>query len=162
MAVLEILNSALADNLNMAGLRYISADSNMRQAGSVPDVDSDSSVTWLDNNLIMSYPVMRADVQMGLLIASFELDQLRAESTIFTDQLMSKETETRLSSYIMIGAGTLITLLLVGSIVWVIVRGQMARIRDLKVQAEKLRDADFGEPLPRPAANHHHFARLPR
>ncbi len=148
VAVLEILNRALADNLNMAGLRYISADSNMRQAGSVPDVDADSSVAWLPNNLIMSYPVMQADVQIGLLTASFELDQLRAESTIFTDQLMSKETETRLSSYIMIGAGTLITLLLVGSIVWVIVRGQMARIRDLKVQAEKLRDADFGEPLP--------------
>jgi HAMP domain-containing protein len=32
--------------------------------------------------------------------------------------------------------------------VWLITRGQTKRIRQLKAQAEKFRDADFGDPLP--------------
>jgi diguanylate cyclase (GGDEF)-like protein/PAS domain S-box-containing protein len=42
----------------------------------------------------------------------------------------------------------LATLLICGAFVLLIVRKQSARIHALRVQAEKLRDADFGEPLP--------------
>ena len=49
------------------------------------------------------------------------------------------------------GAGMLAALLLCGGIGWLLVRNQTKRIRQLKVQAEKLRDADFGETLPESA-----------
>ena len=51
-------------------------------------------------------------------------------------------------SYLLIGAGSVVALLLCLGIVWVIIGREASRIRDLKVQAEKLRDADFGERLP--------------
>ncbi|NIL94839.1 MAG: EAL domain-containing protein [Woeseiaceae bacterium] len=50
-------------------------------------------------------------------------------------------------SYLWIGAGSLGALLMCLAIVWVLVQRQTNRIKDLRVQAEKLRDADFGEPL---------------
>jgi len=147
-AVMTALNRALADNDTMAGLRFMAANSDIRQAGSVPDIDTTDQVTWLSDKLVMTYPVVRDDRRLGILVGSFELDQLRADSEAFTNKLLSKEAESRQFGYALIGAGTVITLLLCGGVVWLIVRGQMERIRDLKVQAEKLRDADFGEPIP--------------
>ena len=148
VVVQTVLNSALAEYDTMAGLRFIAADSDMRQAGSLPDIDTAVPVTWLADKLVMTYPVVHDDRQLGMLIGSFEIRQLRAESEAFTSKLLSKEAESRQFGYALIGAGTVITLLLCGGVVWLIVRGQMMRIRDLKVQAEKLRDADFGEPIP--------------
>ena len=145
--VLAILNRTLAENSALTGLRFVSAEANIRQAGSMPTSNLDTPVTWLPDRLLMTYPVENNGEDLGLLAAAFRLDQLRAESDFFANQLANKGYETRLSSYVVIGIGTSLTLLLVGGIVWLIVRSQMARIRDLKVQAEKLRDADFGEPL---------------
>ena len=51
-------------------------------------------------------------------------------------------------TYVWVGAGTAAVLLLCLAIAWFSVRRQTARINDLRIQAEKLRDADFGEPLP--------------
>jgi len=145
--VLTILNRAIANNETLAGLRFVSADLDMRQAGSLPDVDISDAVTWLPENLVMTYPVVRANQELGVLIGSFELHQLRAESQEFSAELLSKEAQSRRISYVWIGAGTLITLLLCSAVVWLIVRKQSARIHNLRIQAEKLRDADFGEPL---------------
>ena len=146
-AVLAILNRALAENSAMTGLRFVSEESGVRQTGSMPAGSTDTPVAWLPGRLVMTYPVEIDGESLGFLAAAFQLDQLQAESDIFANQLSTKGYETRLSSYIVIGIGTFLTLLLVGGVVWLIVRSQMARIRDLKVQAEKLRDADFGEPL---------------
>jgi len=41
----------------------------------------------------------------------------------------------------------LLVVALCGVVIWLIVENQTARVRALKVQAEKLSDADFGEPL---------------
>jgi len=146
--VLTILNRAIANNEALAGLRFVSADLDMRQAGSLPDVDISDAVTWLPENLVMTYPVVGAKQGLGVLIGSFELHQLRAESQEFASELLSKEAQSRRISYVWIGAGTLATLLLCSAVVWLIVRKQSARIRNLRIQAEKLRDADLGEPLP--------------
>jgi diguanylate cyclase (GGDEF)-like protein/PAS domain S-box-containing protein len=40
-----------------------------------------------------------------------------------------------------------LVLLVSGVVIWIIARNQTKRIRELKREAEKLRDADFGEPL---------------
>jgi PAS domain S-box-containing protein len=148
VAVMAALNHALADNVTMTGLRFVSANSDVHQAGSVPDIDTSVQVTWLPDEFVMTYPLVRDDRRLGMLVGSFALHQLRADIEAFANKLRSKEAESRQFGYALIGAGTVITLLLCGGVVWLIVRGQMARIRDLKVQAEKLRDADFGEPIP--------------
>jgi len=46
-----------------------------------------------------------------------------------------------------IAGGSLVALVVVIGIIVLIVRRQSDRIHDLRIQAEKLRDADFGEPL---------------
>ena len=61
---------------------------------------------------------------------------------------MATEIESRRISYIWIGFGTFGLLIVCGGVIWLIVRDQTLRIRELKRQAEKLRDSDFGEPLP--------------
>ena len=79
---------------------------------------------------------------------SFDLASLQAELDKFAAELHATEAESRRISYLWIGGGALAVLLLCGGIVWLITRGQTQRIYALKAQAEKFRDADFGEPLP--------------
>ena len=146
--VVDVLNVSLTDYPTIAGIRFRSGESGVRQVGSVPDMEPEANPTWLADRLIMTYPVEADGSRLGTLTASFELDQLRAEAAEFAANLSVKEHDSRLASYAVIIGGTLITLLLVGGIVWLIVRRQMKRISDLRLQAEKLRDADFGEPLP--------------
>ena len=146
-SVLQILNRAIADNELIAGLRFVSSDSDVRQTGSIPAQQESDSVVWLPDHLLMSYPVVRDDQALGVLSSSFELQTMHAESLAFSVELLAKESQSRHLSYVWIGAGTLVTLLLCGGVVWVLVRGQTARIRDLCEQAEKLSQADFGEPL---------------
>jgi len=147
-SILTLLNRATADNVTLAGLRYIGTDLGITQAGSLPDIEVSQPVIWLAENLVMTYPIGTVDEQLGTLIGSFELYQMRAESVAFGEGLLSKGSESRRVSYMWIGAGTLATLLLCGAVVLLIVRKQSMRIRDLRIQAEKLRDADFGERLP--------------
>ena len=143
------LNRILATNPMMAGLTYQEADGESASAGSLPAVPDDArEPMWFENSVVVGYPVMLGDEQLGFLYASFQLDQMRSESAEFAAELRAKESETRRASYLWIGAGTLLTLLACGAVVWALVRSQTMRIRQLKEQAEKLREADFGEPLP--------------
>lgn len=52
------------------------------------------------------------------------------------------------NSFLWIAFGTATVLLLACTCAWLIMRRQALRLRDLQHQAEKLGDADFGEPLP--------------
>ena len=81
------------------------------------------------------------------MTGTFTLAELRAESAAFEKDIADKEAHSRRVSYIWIGLGTLATLLSYLLFVWIIARKQSVRVRALKMQAEKLRDADFGEPL---------------
>jgi diguanylate cyclase (GGDEF)-like protein/PAS domain S-box-containing protein len=51
------------------------------------------------------------------------------------------------TSYSWLAVGGMLSLLAVLAVVTMIVRRQSSRLHDLRIQAEKLRDADFGEPL---------------
>jgi len=146
-SVYDILNRLMIDNATLAGLRFSGADVAPVQSGEIATVPSGDTVTWLADSLIMSYPVVRNDTQLGQLWGSFRLDRLHAESASFANNLVDTELKNRRTSYFWIGSGTLATLLVFGVFVGLIVRRQTARVRALKLQAEKLRDADFGEPL---------------
>jgi len=146
-SVNTILNRLTTDNAMLAGLRFNGNNIAPVQSGDIPTVPSGDTVAWLADRLIMSYPVVRDDTRLGALWGAFRLDRLHAESASFANQLVDTELQNRRISYFWIGLGTLATLLVFGVFVGIIIRRQTARVRALKLQAEKLRDADFGEPL---------------
>jgi diguanylate cyclase (GGDEF)-like protein/PAS domain S-box-containing protein len=147
-STLALLNRAITDDETLTGLRYVDSDMGVSQAGSLPDVEVSQPFTWLDDRVVVTLPIDTATNQTGVLVGSFESQQMQARSAAFADRLLATEAESRRISYFSIGVGTLATLLICGAFVLLIVRKQSARIHALRVQAEKLRDADFGEPLP--------------
>ncbi|MDJ0939780.1 MAG: EAL domain-containing protein [Woeseiaceae bacterium] len=142
-ALLQALDGALENNENLTALRYADETNTMVQAGEFPTVALDSGVTWLPGGLILSYSVGST----GSLTGVFQLDQLRAESLAFTRDIAAREVQRRRVSFAWIGLGTLTTLIACAIVISLIVRDQTQRIRELKLQAEKLTEADFGEPL---------------
>ena len=144
----RILNRGLSDNASLNGLRLVLPDGLIYSSGNFPqDVDVEGS-TWLDEQLLLSHAVLRNGLEVGELSGSFDLAPLRADLENFTAELGSREDQSRRISYVWIGGGTIAVLLLCGGVVGLLVRGQTRRIRQLKAQAERFRDADFGEPLP--------------
>ncbi|MGI9271157.1 MAG: putative bifunctional diguanylate cyclase/phosphodiesterase [Woeseiaceae bacterium] len=141
------LNELLAENSAITGLRVQIDGATAVQVGDVATMNSDADTAWLSDSLAMSYPIMRDEQQIGVLSGNFLLDELRAESAGFENELVTTESQIRHSSFYLMGIGTAVTLAMFLVIYWLIVRRQTARVRALKVQAEKLRDADFGEPL---------------
>jgi diguanylate cyclase (GGDEF)-like protein len=126
------LNRALTMHPELNGIRLASAAGSTWSSGNYPQDVIVTETTWLEEQLLLTHPVARDGKVIGVLAGSFELDTL----------------ESRRVSYIWIGGGTLAVLILSLVVVWLITRGQTKRIRQLKAQAEKFRDADFGDPLP--------------
>jgi len=147
-AVLDALSRAVMTNPELTSIRFANSTGESWSSGDYPQIKYTSETTWLDDRLLITYPVIRNEQEIGHVSGSFGLTTLRADLASFTEQLKTKEYESRRVSYLWIGGGTVAVLLLCGGVVWLLVRGQTRRIRQLKAQAEKFRDADFGEPLP--------------
>ena len=147
-SVVNYLNRALREHDSLAGLAFVAGDGSLNQVGTLPDSLPEAQTAWLADNFVMKYPVSTNGERTGTLIGSFQLDEVLEETSTFSAQLLSDEWRSRKTAFLYIGGGTLLVLLMCGVIVWLIARGQSLRIRELKAQAEKLRDADFGEPLP--------------
>ena len=144
-AALEV---ALASNPNVNGLRLHLHGNPPIQVGGLPDTSDAYPVTWLSDALVLRYPVSRGGEVLGSVTGAFRLDEMQNEASAFHAELTRKETESRRISYAWIGLGTLGTVATFSGFVWLIIRRQARRIRALKEQAEKLREADYGEPLP--------------
>jgi diguanylate cyclase (GGDEF)-like protein/PAS domain S-box-containing protein len=142
-----LLEDAIIDNDNLAGLRYMQSGLSVVQAGDIPENIGGSPTQWATDNLYLTYPVRLDDDRLGKIIGNFSLAELRRESVAFRDQLLSRGDERRRTSFVRIGIATLVVLALCGGVLWIIIKSQSTRIRALKVQAEKLSDADYGEPL---------------
>lgn len=148
IAMQVALNTILINNENMTGIRFDPDEGESSESGSFPAVSLPAETLWLNERLILGFTVDFDSLANGRLTAAFDLAELRAESDRFRSELLVRETESRRISYIWAGIGTFAAVLLCGCVVWLIVRGQTRRIRQLKAQAEKLRDSDFGEALP--------------
>ena len=98
-AVTAALDAALISHATLAGLTYAPANGSERRVGSVPDVAADTTVAWLEDRLVMAYPVEAGERRLGMLFAAFELDALRAEARSFAGQLAAKEQDSRIASY---------------------------------------------------------------
>ncbi len=143
-ALLRALNRQMTEEPLLAGVRFTDAEGNSLQAGSVPAQASAHGTVWTPSSLVLTIPVLG---DSGSLSAAWEIDELNSAADAFQRHLQLSETQRRRISYAWIGLGTLATLFMCFSVVWLLVRDQTARIRQLKWQAEKLRNADFGEPL---------------
>ena len=141
------LNTVLMENENLTGVRYTNLTNQTFEAGSIPQTTNPEATIWLAQRLMITQAIIIADVEVGVLAGAFDLSDLNADSARFTAEIANTEVTSRQASFLWAGGGTLAALLLLGAVVWLVVRDQTRRIRQLKVQAEKLRDADFGEPM---------------
>ena len=142
------LRAALREHPELDGLQLTLPGGQSHVAGNYPPGVNGTTTAWLDQQMLLSYPVVRNEAQAARLSGAFDLAPFHADFAAFQDHLHSKENESRRASFLWIGGGSVAVLLLCGGVVWVLVRGQNRRIRLLRDQAERFRDADFGEPLP--------------
>ncbi len=142
------LNTILIENSVLTGARYVDFTGEIYETGSIPELPSESPGTlWLDERLLIGAAVKADEMAVGMLHGAFNLESIHAASARFTAALGEKQQESRRISYAWVGGGTLAALFLCVGFIWLSARSQTRRIRELKLQAEKLRDADFGDPL---------------
>jgi diguanylate cyclase (GGDEF)-like protein/PAS domain S-box-containing protein len=142
-----VLNDAIANSRSLTGLRLVQSDGINVQSGEEVEDPGTQNFVWHEDTLTMSHPVRRDDVKLGTLLSTFSLATLSAELQAFEDGLVQQGVQRRQDSLFWIGGATLVTLGLCGMVIWLIVKAQALRIRELKVQAQKLSQSDFGEPL---------------
>ena len=144
---LLLLRRAIADSADLVGLRYEQTDGiNMQSGEAVEDPGAERHI-WRPNYLYVTYPVLRDVVEAGTLIGGYSLTALSQELQAFENRLVEQGTQRRRDSLYWIAGATFVTLGLCAIVVWLIVKAQRLRIRQLKIQAEKLSASDFGEPL---------------
>ena len=148
VALTATLDRSLSEHPELTGLRLTADAGESWSSGNYAQFDEVTETTWVNDYLLLSYPVTVESVEIGRISGAFELSSLRAEFKNFARDLRYEEGESRRASFLWIGGGTLVVLLLCGAVVWMIVCEQTRRIRQLKAQAERFRNADFGEPLP--------------
>ncbi len=146
-AVEVILERAAALDDDLLGLRFEGSDGLRAGAGDIAATTGTESPEWFADRLHLTYAVERDGVQVGQLEAGFGLAGLHREAAAFEQRLLDQEASYRNHTFIRIGGATALALLLCVAVIWSISRAQARRIRELKVQAEKLSEADFGEPL---------------
>ena len=123
-AMYSALNRALAEHPGLNGLRVTVHGGDTFESGNYPQGVSDTATAWLDEQMLLSYPVLRNDVEIAQLSGSFNLVTFHADLAKFTDRLQAQEDESRRDSYFWIGGGSIAVLLLCGGVVWLLVRGQ--------------------------------------
>ncbi|MEM7430841.1 MAG: EAL domain-containing protein [Pseudomonadota bacterium] len=147
-AVRAALRRFSAERESLTGIRFTGNNGLALTSGELPPTRPTDTTLWSEQYLVMSYPVRQGDLLLGTLTGSFDLTELYGETSAFANALDARQQETRERSFYSIALGTFLTLLMVGLVVWLVARRQTARVRALKDQADKLRNADFGEPLP--------------
>ena len=144
--IVRSLNRILSSNESLSALRYTGPDGTVSESGDFPPVDVADTITWLPDNLVVTYPVSGG--AEGYLSGVFTLDELRSESALFTDEIMATEAERRRAGLAWMGIGTLIALIGCAFAIYLVSREQSRRIHELLQRALKIGDNDFGEPIP--------------
>ncbi|ANO50219.1 bifunctional diguanylate cyclase/phosphodiesterase [Woeseia oceani] len=144
----ELLRHAVEGRDDFIGLRFVSIDGDtVLEAGELPASIPQSGVHWEEQRLQLQYPVEQDGERLGTLYGNFGLIGLQEATTEFRNNMLAAEQQHRQSSFLWIGVTMAIMLLLCGAVVWLIIRSQNQRIREIKTQAEKLSESNFGEDL---------------
>ena len=142
IAVLRVLDSTVAEINNLTGLRFTGTTGSRVQTGELVEAGEIDGNNWTENRLFLAYPVMRQNAEAGVLTGSFDLSQLRQDISAARDELSARR-----SGFLWMSGVVLIVLVLGGLAVLLVARTWIARIRELKDQAQKLSDSDFGQPI---------------
>ncbi len=146
-SISRLLENALQENNDIIGMRYMRPGLPDVQAGDPPERTDDESKSFDADNLYLSQPVIQDGELIGQMAGNFTLAELHRESAEFQNKILATGDERRRARFAWISIATLVILTSGGVVIWIIIRSQAVRIRALKVQAEKLSDSDFGEPL---------------
>ncbi|MGI9202802.1 MAG: EAL domain-containing protein [Woeseiaceae bacterium] len=146
-SIRNTLDRAIIENESLVGLRFTDQAQIDITSGVVAQSPNAGSTIWTSEQLFVRQPVIRNDAEIGQLTGSFGLESIIAQTETFEERLVALGTQDQNQSLAWIGAGALATLTLCALVIWMVARMQAQRIHALKVQAEKLSDSDFGEPL---------------
>jgi hypothetical protein len=81
------LDRAMGEYPGLTGLRLSLYPDLIVSSGNYPRAGDAAAATWLDEELLLSYPVVRNETEVGRLSGSFDLRPLRAELAGFTREL---------------------------------------------------------------------------
>lgn len=146
--IAALLERRLSSNPALEALRYTGPIDGVVTAGTFPSGDYVDRTTWLSDALVIRYRVEFDDRPNAEVEGLFALDELRYAAALFADSIAAQETRSRRTSYVWIAAVSALVLAASGLFVFTIHRSSSGRIQQLKQEAEKLRDSDFGSPLP--------------
>ncbi len=140
----QILRGVLANHRDIVNIRYVSVDGHSAAADRHTE-----AVTQPDSGdfLALRSDAVKDGTVVGTLYGEFSPLSVLADTSTFRQQLEAQETSLRRNSFRRIGLSAVLVILLSGTIVWLVIGDQSKRIRELKSQALKLSDSDFGEPL---------------
>ncbi len=146
-AIRLLIEDALDDHASIVGISFESTSGGLITVGEMPSGPAGRGASWLDDFLLLGYTVDTRGDNLGVLRGAFTLEELRTESVLFEQRIADEEARSRRASFFLIAAASAAVLTLCGLIVWYVARSTSKRIQQLKEQAEKLRDSDFGERL---------------
>jgi diguanylate cyclase (GGDEF)-like protein/PAS domain S-box-containing protein len=143
----HVMDQAISASDALEGLRYTSASGDLLESGTIDVEPAEQGTVWGEERLLMRMPVEVGDASLGFLSGSFSLATLTAETQAFEEELEALGTRGMNLGFFWIALATVATVAICSLIIWAIARMQGQRIQELKTQAEKLREADYGEPL---------------
>jgi diguanylate cyclase (GGDEF)-like protein/PAS domain S-box-containing protein len=146
-AVGTILEHNLLNDADMLGVTYAGTDGVAASAGENVPAARGQPGQEQDGHLALQVDVTRGDLSIGTLLGYFSLASVREESAAFKAALLAQGDDARQSAYLRIGTAAILVIIFGGALVWVFFGGQSKRLRELKSQALKLSEANFGEPL---------------
>lgn len=146
-----LLDSALASSTDLTGLAFVSAAGDSVAAGDVTQLPVEAApateIQTAAHSIILERSVDADGRNLGALYGQFSLATVERATADFRDTLLAADADRRAESFGRILAVVGFGALLCGVIIWLVVQSQTRRIAELKSQAEKLSQADFGEPL---------------
>lgn len=142
----DFLEAILATDTELVGIEFVRQDGSRISSG---EIDSPLAATNTQprETLTLRSNAERDDVVIGTLFGYFSLATVQEESAIFRDEILTTETASRRVSFLRIGGAAALVILFSGAVIWLVVGDQSKRIRELKLQALKLSESNFGDPI---------------
>ncbi len=146
--LMRLLQTAVDSSAELTGVAYRNADGMAVSVGSLPPSGNGAQAERLDDFLVLDTTIEFPGSRLATLESAFSLEALQSEFAYFENRINEEVARTRRESIMLTSIVSLLVLALCGVLVWLLARNTSQRIQQLKEQAEKLRDSDFGEPLP--------------
>ncbi len=142
--IASFLDAMLATDPELVGIEFVRLSGEKISAGEIGVTETDSGQ---HEPLRLGYDAVRDNKVIGTVYGYFSLAAVHAESAVFRDEVLTTETASRRVSFLRIGAAAALVIFFSGAVIWFVVGDQSKRIRELKLQALKLSDSNFGEPI---------------